>query len=63
MDNQLNIYSIEETNNRLSFYVEVNCTNCYARVEEDGRVHLDDKFKIRDLKVIMLMLDEMEKIR
>ena len=50
----------QEINDKLHAYTEKNCRNCYAQVLKDGRVHLDDKFKIGHLKDIMVILEGLE---
>ena len=50
----------QEINDKLHAYTEKNCLNCYAQVRKDGRVHLDDRFKIEHLKDIMVILEGLE---
>ena len=42
-----------DINEELLEYVERNCSNCYAHLEDDGRIHLDDRFTALDLKAVL----------
>lgn len=41
--------TLDRINEKLSSYTDLNCLNCYARLESDGRIRLDDRFKIDHL--------------
>jgi iron uptake system EfeUOB component EfeO/EfeM len=51
--------TVEEVNKLLDEYTDKNCLNCYARITDQGRVHLDHHFKINHLKDIMTIIDQL----
>jgi iron uptake system EfeUOB component EfeO/EfeM len=51
--------TVNEVNKLLDEYTDKNCLNCYARITDQGRVHLDHHFKIKHLKDIMTIIDQL----
>ena len=51
--------TVNEVNKLLDEYTDKNCLNCYARITNRGRVHLDDHFEIKHLKDIMKIIEKL----
>lgn len=49
--------TLQQINDEISSYTETNCPNCYAHLLRNGRLHLDGKFIISDLKVILEIIE------
>lgn len=47
----------KEINEKLAEYTEKHCWHCYAQIDERGRVHLDDRFSMEDLRCIRKILE------
>lgn len=54
--NNTEIKTRSEINELLSNYVEDNCPNCFVEIQNDGRIHFDDKFVISHLINIIEIL-------